>query len=111
MSVRKSKSVYYKDLLKENSKDPENVWKTVKSIFPIKARDKQNLQSFSIDGVKVPKKIANACCSFFTGVASTLKEKVIPLSNFTWRKPKKIPIKTDQNFKFQRITRLEVLRQ
>ena len=76
IAVRRAKSVYCKKLLKENSNDPNKFWKTLKSIYPTSTNNKQNLQTFDVDGVKLsdPKEIANAFGSFFTKIASTLRE-------------------------------------
>ncbi len=94
-AVRKAKSMYHKDSLKENSRDPNKFWKTLKSIYPTKSRDTQSPQSFEINGDKIrdPIKIANAFCSFFANIVTTLKEKAFPLCNFTWRTQPNLPTK------------------
>ena len=98
-AVRKARSVYHKNLLKENSRDPIKFWKTLKSIYPTKSNNSQSPQSFEINGDKVrdPNKIANAFCSFFANIVTTLKEKAFPLCNFRWRKQPKFPTKADKS--------------
>ena len=84
-AVRKAKSTYYKNLLNENSTDANKFWKTLKSIYPTKNRDKTSLRSFDIGGEKTTdsSQIPNAFCTFFTQVIASLKSKAIPLCNFT----------------------------
>ena len=112
-AVRKAKSMYHKKLLKENSTDPNKFWKSIKSIYPTKSSDKQSPQSFEINGDKVrdPSKIANAFCSFFANIVTTLKEKAFPLCNLTWRKQPNLPPKTDKKFMFRKVSKQEVERE
>ena len=112
-AVRKAKSMYHKDLLKENSRDPNKFWKTLKSIYPTKSSDKQSPQSFEInvDKERDPRKIANAFCSFFANILTTLKEKAFPLCNFTWRNKPNLPTKTVRKFMFRKISEQEVERE
>eukprot|EP00795_Rhopilema_esculentum_P009289 gene9289-16986_t len=112
-AVRKAKSMYHKDLLKENSRDPNKFWKTLESIYPTKSSDKQSPQSFEINGDKVkdPSKIANAFCSFFANIVTTLKEKAFPLCNFTWRNQPNLPTKTVRKFMFRKVSKQKVERE
>ena len=110
IAVRKAMSLYHKNLLKENATDPSKFWKTLKSIYPTKSSDRQRPQTFEINGNKVrdPIKIANAFCSFFANIVTTLKEKAFPLCNFTWRKQPNITTKTDKKFMFRKVSKQEV---
>ena len=43
IAIRRAKASYYKDILQENSTgDPSKFWKTVKSIYPGKAKSSSN---------------------------------------------------------------------
>ena len=82
----------------------------MKSIYPTKANDKQSMETLDVDGVKIkdPHLIADAFCSFFTSIVTTLKEKAFPLCNFSWKRPTKILTRTDQKFIFKAVSRHEV---
>ena len=112
-AVRKAKSTYYKNLLNENSSDVNKFWKTLKSIFPTKKRDKTSTRSFDIGVEKTTdsSQIANAFCSFFTQVIASLKRKIIPLRNFEWEKPLPIQMRTNSKFSFREVRQLEVMKQ
>ena len=109
-AIRKAKSMYHKNLLKENSADPNKFWNTLKSFYPTKLSDKHRPQSFEINGEKVrdPSKRANSFCSFFANVVTTLEEKACPLCNYTWRKQPNLPTKTDKKFMFRKVSKQEV---
>ena len=112
-AVRKAKSTYYKNLLNENSTDANKFWKTLKSIYPTKNRDKTSLRSFDIGGEKTtdPSQIANAFCTFFTQVIASLKSKAIPLRNFAWKNPSPMQMRTNSKFSFRKVSQLEVMKQ
>ena len=111
-AIQRAKSIYNRNLLRENSNDPKKFWKTLKSIYPTKGRDKPSMRSFDINGVKTsnPRTISNAFCTFFASVVKSLKKKAIPLRDFIWRKPAGITKKTEKSFLFQSVSQLEVLR-
>ena len=51
IAIRRAKALYYNNLVQENSTgDPSKFWKTVKSIYPGKAKSSNNIQVFEIDG-------------------------------------------------------------
>ena len=97
-AVRKAKSTYFKNLPSENVPDPNKFWKTVKSIYPTKIKDKTS-KSFDIEGEKSSElvEIANGFCAFFTEIASSIKKKSIPLCSFAWKKPIRKLRKTEWN--------------
>ena len=113
IAIKRAKSDYHKKLLKESAKDPNKFWKTLKSIYPTKKNDKQTMKTLDIDGAKIkdPHLIAEAFCSFFTGIVTTLKEKAFPLCNFRWKRPTKMSTRTDQKFIFKTVSRYEVKQQ
>ena len=46
ISLRRAKNTYNKDLLSENSNNPDNFWKTLKSIYPSSGKETPRSQSF-----------------------------------------------------------------
>ena len=60
-AIQKAKSIFDRNLLRENSNDPKKFWKTLKSIDPTKGGDKPYIRSFEIDRVKTsnPATISN----------------------------------------------------
>ena len=105
-AVQGAKSIYNRNLLRENSNGPKKFWKTLKSIYPTKGRDKPRMLSFDIYWVKTsgPRTISNALCTFFASVVKSLKEKEIPLRDFVWRKPAGIKKRTEKRFLFQSVS-------
>ena len=111
IAIRRAKVSYYKDLLQENSTgDPSKFWKTVKSIYPGKAKSSGNNQVFEIDGKESSNQtdISNGFCSFFMNVVASLKQKSILLKNFAWQFPTSITKRTTSVFKFQLVTNIDV---
>ena len=110
IAIRQAKSTYYKDLLKENAGNPNKFWKTVKLIYPTKSKKQNPTQSFQVDEKDLidSQLIANAFCSFFTGIKSTLKMKANPLVGFVWRKPTNIGRRTENSFNFEPVTTAEI---
>ena len=111
IAIRRAKASYYKDLLQENSTgDPNKFWKTVKSIYPGKAKSSSNSKVFEIDGKESTDQadISNGFCSFFMNIVASLKQKSILLKNFAWQFPASITKKTESVFKFQFVTNMDV---
>ncbi|CAB3993279.1 Hypothetical predicted protein [Paramuricea clavata] len=98
--VKMNKNRYYKDLLKENSRNPKKFWSTIKEIFPNKSA-KCTGRSFHADGKLITHSncIANAFGSFFSTVVDNLKRKSRPLKDFVWGH-RHVPI-TQTNLSFQ----------
>ena len=88
IAIRRAKASYYNNLVRENSTgDPRKFWKTVKSIYPGKAKSSSNIQVFEIDGKTSTNQsdISNGFCSFFMNIIASLKQKSILLKNFAWQ--------------------------
>ena len=85
----------------------------MKSIYTTKTNDKQSIKTLDVDGVKISdlNLIADAFCSFFTSIVTSLKEKAFPICNFSWKRPTKISMKTDQKFIFNMVSSKEVEQQ
>ena len=100
-------------MLKENSGNKNEYWKSLKTICPIKSATGPLLHSFDIDGVRTDdqSKTPNAFCTFFATVTSKLRDSAIPLRDFVWRNSVSIPQRTNRQFKFRPISRLEVERE
>ena len=97
--------------MQENSTgDPNKFWKTVKSIYPGKAKSSSNGKVFEIDGKESTDQtdISNGFCSFFMNIVASLKQKSILLKNFAWQSPASITKKTESVFKFQFVTNMDV---
>ena len=67
IALRRAKASYYTNLVRENSNgDSSKFWKSVKSIYPIKAKSLGSSQVFEIDGKDSTNQcdISNSFCSF-----------------------------------------------
>eukprot|EP00795_Rhopilema_esculentum_P007243 gene7243-12925_t len=74
IAIRKAKSTYHKDLLRENSANPNKFWKAIKSIYPTKAANAgSSMHSFDLQGENTNDvvKVANGFCTFFTTIVTT----------------------------------------
>ena len=109
-AIQKTKSIYNRNLLRENSNDPKKFWKTLKTTYLTKGGDKPFMRSFDINGAKTSylKIISNAFYTFVASIVKSLKETAIPLRNCAWRKPMGINKKTEKRFLFQSVSQLEV---
>ena len=88
IAIRRANASYYNNLVRENSTgDPRKFWKTVKSIYPGKAKSSSSIQVFEIDGKTSTNQsdISNGFCSFFMNIIASLKQKSILLKNFAWQ--------------------------
>eukprot|EP00795_Rhopilema_esculentum_P010406 gene10406-19107_t len=106
----RSEKPSHQNLLKENSRKPNQFWKTIKSIYPAKASVGTSIHSFDIEGEKTNDaiKVANGFCNFFTTITTILREKAIPLCNFAWRPPRPVHKRTDKKFNFRSLSKLEI---
>ena len=86
--VKKCKSRYNRDLLKDCADSPDKFWTAIKKLYPTKLPSEQG-SAFVINGSKSTDKsfIANTFCNYFSTVARNLKSKSILLRDFVWRKP------------------------
>ena len=112
IASRKARSSYHKTMLRDNSRYLNTFWKALKSIYPTKSTADPTVHSFDINGVKTndPYKKAIAFCTFSTTVTVKLRETAIPLPDFVWRKPAVVDQRTNQQFRFRPISKLEVER-
>ena len=103
--VRKAKSQYHQNHLNEAVNDPNKFWKKLKSIFPVKTKQKFS-KYFLVDDVITndSKTIANGFCSYFTNIAAKIKSKAILLKNFIWTQPSKRLPKTYNSFRLKPVT-------
>ena len=110
ITLRKSKSSYNKKLLKESSSQPDKFWKTLKNIYPSKVNKNDCIQSFDINGEKCSDKtsIANGFRDFFSSITTKLKNKAMPLCNYTWRCATLIHPRTYKTFHFREVSIVEV---
>ena len=108
--LRKSKANYNKQLLNENSNDPDKFWTTLKSIYPVSSKESQRTQSFEINDEKTSneKKIANGFKSFFSSIVNVLKSKATIMKDYTWSKPTVLNTRTYKTFRFNKVTTADV---
>jgi len=110
--LRKSRANYNKELLRENSNDPEKFWKTLKSIYPVSSKKSVRSQSFEINGEKSSNEteIANGFKRFFSTVVQALKLKAMSMKDFIWSRPSIIDPRTYKTFQFKRVSPADVCR-
>ena len=48
IAIQKAKSSYHQNLLKENSANPSQFWKTIKSIYPTKSSAGSSIHPFDL---------------------------------------------------------------
>ena len=86
--VKKCKSRYNRDLLKDCTDSPYKFWAAIKKLYPTKLPSEYG-SSFVINGSKSTDKtlIANSFCEYFSTIARNLKRKSILLRDFVWNKP------------------------
>ena len=110
--IRTSKSNYNKKLLSENANNPKKFWKCIKNIIPLGSTSKS---SSSVPFVHSPleKETVSASkvqvfCNFFANIARSLKQKSIPLKDFTWQVPKFMRLRTTGSFKFDYVSKVSI---
>ena len=95
--VKKAKATYHHRLLNNDSQNSRKFWNTIKSIFPTKP--KNTIPNF-VDNTER----ANKFGSYFSNVVQKLKNCAYPLTNFTWKYPRKRSLLTDKIFRFSYIS-------
>ena len=87
--IKKAKSEYHQNLLNENTNKPEQFWKCIKKLFPVKPNTNSTCDKFVINGEMSSDKklIVDGFCNFFQTVASKLKTNSIKLKDFVWHRP------------------------
>ena len=85
--IRNSKSNYTRNLFRENVNTPNKFWKHIKKCFPTKEMKGSNSKVINIHGnvTSDTKKIANGFSKFFAKIGKNLEQKLISLSNSTWK--------------------------
>jgi exonuclease III len=107
--IRKAKRNYNKNLLRESAKNSKKFWSAIKTIFPAKGKSpiaKSDNKSYS-----KPSVIASKFCSYFTNVATSLKQKTILLKDFVWSTPFVNKNNTYTTFRFKPVTVNEIFKQ
>ena len=99
--IKHGKRKYYCNLLRENSKTPSKLWKTIKKIIPTK--EKSNI-SFNLTNKADKLSKANLFCSFFSTVAIAIKKAALPLKDFTWKAPLKLDKSNGAPFEFKYVS-------
>ena len=84
--VRRAKANYHQDLLNGNCDNPRKFWATINGVFPTNTC-KSQVQSIGQDKTK-------KFSDYFKNFIPPLKEKSMPLTNFTWRFIEKLPNRT-----------------
>ena len=113
--VKKCKSTYNRDLLKDCADSPDKFWAAIKKLYPTKLPSEQG-SAFVINGSKSTDKsfIANSFCEYFSTVARNLKSKSILLRDFVWSKPaeENLPNQVaESQFTFKAVKELEILKE
>ena len=108
--LRKAKTNYSKELLRENSNDPESFWKTLKLLYPVSSKENPRTQPFEINGEKSTdeKEIVKGFKTFFSNIVYSIKSKAMPFTDFIWSKPSEMICKTYKTFRFKKVTPTEV---
>ena len=111
--VKKCKSRYNRDLLKDSANSPVKFWSAIKKLYPTKLPSEQG-SAFMINGSKSADKsfIAMSFCEYFSTTARNLKSKSIVLRDFVWSKPaeENLPNQvTESQFTFKVVKESEIL--
>ena len=108
-AVKQAKYEYHRNLQDETCNNPKKFWRVIKNIFP-KASSKQT--SLDEDCTTDTKTVANKFCKFFSTMAFKLKQKSMPLRNFTWGKPPaQSKVRTNKQFEFTYVSKIFVEKQ
>ena len=113
--VKKCKSRYNRDLLRDCAYSPNKFWAAIKKLYPTKLPPEQG-SAFVINRSKSTDKsfIANSFCEYFSTVARNLKSKSILLRDFAWSKPaeENLPNQvTESQFSFKAVKELEIFKE
>ena len=105
--MKRNKTSYHHNLLQENKLNPTKFWNVIKNLFPVKS----SMTTCFLNTDSDNQSRANVFCSYFTNIVKTLKEKAIPLINFTWKQTSFIPIRTVRRFNFRYVSKIFVEKQ
>ena len=103
--LRKAKANYNKELLRENSNDPDSFWKTLKLIYPVSSKESPRTQPFEINGEKSTdeNEIIKSFKTFFSNIVYSM-----PFTDFIWSKRSEMICKTYKTFRFKKVSTTEV---
>ena len=93
-NVKRAKSNYHQDILKENITNPQKFWNAVKAIFPSKSRKISNISHDKKEQTSAVDKFSQ----YFSTVVKSLKTASIPLTDSIWRFTKSLPSRTENSF-------------
>ena len=94
---KETKASFHHRLLNNDRQNSRKFWNTIKSIFPTKP--KNTIPNF-VDNTER----ANKFGSYFSNIVRKLKNCAYPLTNFTWKYPRKRSLTTDKIFCFSYIS-------
>ena len=101
--IRNAKSKYFRNMLDETQVNPKNFWKTIKAIFPTKAK--------STEGTLSSENRVQIFADYFSTIVQKMKSVSFPLINCTWRYCRKRPLRTKDIFKFKSVSSAYVLKE
>ena len=83
--IKRCKSKYHQDILRDSADSPDKFWSAIKKLFPTKLTSEQG-SAFQVNGTKTTdkKSIAESFCDYFTNVAIKLKKKSFLLRDLVW---------------------------
>jgi len=75
---RTSKKLYYQNFFLKNANNLKNTWKGINNLINVKNKTKGEFSSIVVDGklISEPKEIANKYNSYFSTIASKLRDKI-----------------------------------
>ena len=83
--IRRAQETHYKSVLRDSQKNPSKFWKMIKTIFSTKTKEPPARScNIYVKCTTNKKSIASSFCSFFSKIASALKEKSIRFKNSIW---------------------------
>ena len=102
--IRRARNNYHQNKLIEHKNNPKMFWQHIKNIFPCKSNKSNDNVPFLEESETPQTSQANTFCSFFASVASSLKKKTFPLTNFVWRYSSKDKPITPTTFNFKYVS-------
>ncbi|CAB4027776.1 Hypothetical predicted protein, partial [Paramuricea clavata] len=102
--LRYANSAFQKDLIQQNATNPKKFWNIIKSIFPTKTKMISTSTNANNDQNK-----ANIFSKYFTNTVRCIKENAILLTDFVWRYPATVILRTSHDFKVQCISNVFIL--
>jgi hypothetical protein len=109
--IKCAKYKYNKKLLSENSQNPKKFWKVLKDIIPTKPASQSTVTSIiKSENEQSSNSLSKAdvFCRYFSTVAESLKKLEMPQKEFTWNYIKPLHRITNETFRFQYVSNVEV---